>query len=355
MGYPPEEYENPADHIMDVLRDHGENLTISLTNVSEKSQLSSKNNEKQVDLDLRESEMPGLLQKFKTLCGRSFKTLQRQPQLIKVSIGTSIFYALASGAIFYRIDKDDCYPSDLATLAVPTQNRLGAVFFICINTWFSAAMYILLFNEKAAIFKRESASGYYSVGPYFFSVYLIEVLPSRVIPALCYGSIGYWMIGFSRTVGAFFLWFLMLLNLSICSGACLLGLSATFQNPTATQLAYVLIALFSMLHSGMFPNLATITWATKWFQYVSIIRYTLEGMTVSEYLHLQQEDDVFYKNGTQYVCNYDQKSNFIQKWMAIPDMSYSTWGRDFGLSSLLCLFFLVLTYVGLARSTKIRQ
>ena len=88
MGYPPEEYENPADHIMDVLRDHGENLTISLTNVSEKSQLSSKNNEKQVDLDLRESEMPGLLQKFKTLCGRSFKTLQRQPQLIKVSIGT---------------------------------------------------------------------------------------------------------------------------------------------------------------------------------------------------------------------------------------------------------------------------
>ena len=88
---------------------------------------------------------------------------------------------------------------------------------------------------------------------------------------------------------------------------------------------------------------------------MSIIRYSLEGMTVSEYLHLQQQDDSFYVNGTQFVCNYQQKTSFVEKWLSLDEVSYSTWGKDFGVSSFICLVFMVLTYVGLWRSTKIKE
>ena len=105
----------------------------------------------------------------------------------------------------------------------------------------------------------------------------------------------------------------------------------------------------------MISNLNTITWVTQWFKYISIIRYTLEGTTVSEYLNLQQQDDTFYVNGTQYVCNYAQKTSFVSQWLVIDEMSYGTWAKDFGISCAICIFFLILTYVGLARSTKIKQ
>merc|ERR1712146_6697 len=105
----------------------------------------------------------------------------------------------------------------------------------------------------------------------------------------------------------------------------------------------------------MFPNILTIPWVTRWFQWGSIMRYTLEAMSVAEYLHIMEQDDVFYVNGTQYVCNYAQKADFIKKWMVIDDLSYKVWGRDFGIACAITSIFLIMTYVGLWRSSKQKQ
>ena len=142
----------------------------------------------------------------------------------------------------------------------------------------------------------------------------IEVLPSRLIPTILYAAITYWMAGLAKNIISFFMWFAMLVNVSISSGTLLLFLSVVVPDLRTLQIFFALEGILSIMTCGFLMNLKSLTWAIKWFKYLSVPRYCIESMTISELLGLQEIGK---------TCNLDEKMALTQEVLDIPVVSYS--------------------------------
>lgn len=84
---------------------------------------------------------PSVLHQYRVLSQRSLKHFFREPEaLLKVSL-ISMIMVFMTGSVFYNIDRDDCDGS--FEIVVPSQNRMGCMYFILIMIWTTAMMYML--------------------------------------------------------------------------------------------------------------------------------------------------------------------------------------------------------------------
>merc|ERR1712091_27025 len=92
---------------------------------------------------------------------------------------------VCTAAIFANV------PDNLAGV----QNRAGCLFFTLTFFAFGSMTSIDLFMSERAVFSREQRGKYYRVGTYFISKALLDGLLLRVMPAVLYGVIVYWLVG----------------------------------------------------------------------------------------------------------------------------------------------------------------
>jgi ATP-binding cassette, subfamily G (WHITE), eye pigment precursor transporter len=124
---------------------------------------------------------------FGLLAKRNILNQLRLPQITIVRLFVSVFIAVICIVIYSGLD---------GTKA-GVQNRKGALFFVCINSGFSAVSNIsLAFPSERPVFLREANNGMYRVSSYFWSKILSELPMSILIPVV-QGALTYYGVGFN--------------------------------------------------------------------------------------------------------------------------------------------------------------
>ncbi|XP_065829941.1 broad substrate specificity ATP-binding cassette transporter ABCG2-like [Oscarella lobularis] len=210
---------------------------------------------------------------------RTITNLFRNPVLSILQWVMSVVFGLIIGGIYFQVTDTD--PTE------GVQNRVGALFFLVLNMIFANMSAVQIFVRMRPIFKHESLSGYYRVSAYFFAEVLCDVLPLRIIPTIILGSISYWMIGLSPAADKFF-FFLLDLNLTTLAACALAFLfSSLVSTEAVATLLLALVFTMSMLFGGLLVNLRSLPSALRWLNYLSIFRYSLEGLSINELKGMQ--------------------------------------------------------------------
>ena len=112
-------------------------------------------------------------QQFALLMDRSLREQKRNVIGIFVPIVIDVIYALILSALYRDLGKDQ----------QGVQDRIGCLFFICLNVAYTSALpAINLFAGEKAVIGRERSSGAYSCSAYYISKYIAE-LP-KLLPRL---------------------------------------------------------------------------------------------------------------------------------------------------------------------------
>lgn len=118
---------------------------------------------------------------------RNFLNMIRLPQTSWVKLMVTVLTSLFCVVLFYNVQGD----------AAGVQNRNGALFFITMSMSFNAIQnVILIFPDERPVFLREANNNMYSVSAYFWAKIYSE-FPSSLLTPTIFGSICYYLIGFS--------------------------------------------------------------------------------------------------------------------------------------------------------------
>jgi ABC-2 type transporter len=124
----------------------------------------------------------------------------------------------------------------------------------------------------------------YSVLPYYFSKFLIDI-PTIAITPMIFSLIVYFKIGLTVTASQFFSFYLTLLLMSENASSLGYFTSSLFDNEeNATGLVPIIILPF-VVFGGQFSNSGNYQAWISWFQYVSPIRYGYEALIRNEFDH----------------------------------------------------------------------
>ena len=250
IGFTCEEHNNPADFLLDVCQgdyhldipDNNSNRnTIDFTGEQERltdylnteyektpiyTQITEEINATRgiTENQLRtpsNSKPIGKISRLKEIYYVSQRTLRnafRNPALVGMQIGVSVFLGVLIGLIYLNTDR---------TIDKGVKNRLGAMFFIATNQVFSSLSALDLFIKERPLFQHENISGYYHVSTYFMAKLICDILPLRTIPAILFSVSAYFMIGFQRAVIKYFIFLLGIFCTTISAASLCFFVSAS--------------------------------------------------------------------------------------------------------------------------------
>ena len=297
-GFPCPHLANIADHILDVVsckasvehikkqRQHvasnsrleeaawprheedGEDIEPFSPNTEALMNLTPHTREELVDADAHQPLDTELL----ILFWRTVTDTVRHPALLRLHLVVSALLGVCTAAIFANV------PDNLAGV----QNRAGCLFFTLTFFAFGSMTSIDLFMSERAVFSREQRGKYYRVGTYFISKALLDGLLLRVMPAVLYGVIVYWLVGMRTDPGNVSVFFLTLSLFNLAAGA--LSMVLTICSPSAgvAGLVTIVVLLISLLFGGFLANIDTIPVWLGWLRFLSIFYYAYEILIVNE-------------------------------------------------------------------------
>ncbi|CAF5028881.1 unnamed protein product [Rotaria sp. Silwood1] len=232
QGYQCEQYDNPADYALDVLIDISRkpDTLIKLNNIYNttnanvlalrytQESLTSTENIEQERREYKVEAARSIRAEIFYLSQRILRNAVRNPALALSQTLVSIVLGLLAGLLFYDLKR---------TVEPGVQNRLGAIFFIIMSQTFSNVTAIEPLISESVLFIHERVSGYYRIFTFFIAKLVCDLLPMRVIPATLFSVISYFMIGFTRTGGQFFIFLLTVFMTGLFGSALCFFMAAT--------------------------------------------------------------------------------------------------------------------------------
>ena len=275
--------------------------------------------------------------KIKTLMKRTVKDFIRNPESLIGITFIQLAISICFGALYYNGSEN--WSAEFEN----HHNRVGLIFLCCIVLWQTAIISGDLLLAQRDLFVREVQSGYYTAGPYFIAKYTCEVLPNRLIPLIFYSTITYWMSGLWPSFNAWILWVLPLINIAICSGSLMMFYSVLMSRSMMMAM-YIITAFLLFVVAGLTPNLANLTPALSWLQWISPARYAFTAQIVNEFENID-------------INTYAlQNTTRIEALEAIQDLlvldDYNLYWRNVGILWGFTVVFSVGPYFALRQVTK---
>ncbi|KAA3682347.1 ATP-binding cassette, subfamily G (WHITE), member 2 [Paragonimus westermani] len=181
--------------------------------------------------------------------------------------------SLFLGIIYYKLDK---------STESGIQNRSGLFFLACVQLLFINSSMIDSFLRDRAIFRHQSAAGFYRISAYLFAKIISEVLPVKALPALLFMPITYMMAGLRWSMRAFLFWELTLTLLTICASGIAFSVSTMV---TDFRIGATLLSMFfvlMMITSGFLINVLSLGVWLSWLRYFSILRLAISTLLINE-------------------------------------------------------------------------
>nr|XP_054773565.1 broad substrate specificity ATP-binding cassette transporter ABCG2-like [Lytechinus pictus] len=276
----------------------------------------------------------GFFTQVSVVAKRAAINYRRSIQVSVVPLVMGSFIALIMGMVYFQVDTS--FPAG-------TQNRTGAFFFASIFMVFSNISALELFVDERKIYIHESSSGFYRTSSYFISKVLCDLVPMRVLPTLVFAAIYYWMIGFRAEAGAFFIFLLTLILVTFC-GTALVFLISIKVGIVSVGLSLVAASnIIMFVFAGVVVNTSSIPDWLEWVKYFSIIRYSVNALSINEFKGL-----TFCRNNRTDSCITGEE------YLSDLDVSISDWDlwqNHVALSCIMIILF-TLSYIFLLRVPK---
>ena len=277
------------------------------------------------------------------LLQRQFKDFIRNPQKCIMPSIVSAMIGIVCGLVWF----------DLDVSITGFRNYYGAVAFLVVNVMFQNLAAIELFIGGRAIFLHELSNGYYSAGAFFISKLAVDMALQQFLPATIFISIFYWMAGFPADFGAFIFTVLggFLICLSASGVAFFFSVLAGVLSLASALMTLTMILFF--LFSGLLINLSSVPKVLSWPQYLSIMRYGMNAVSIPIISPLKfcGERSLRLENGTvisgeMCITGKDQLSN--------ADMPYKSEDKWFelGMVAVIATVFIVFTFIKLLTIKK---
>uniref|UniRef100_A0A8C5H0M1 ATP-binding cassette sub-family G member 2-like n=1 Tax=Gouania willdenowi TaxID=441366 RepID=A0A8C5H0M1_GOUWI len=366
-GYTCEPHNNPADFFLDVI--NGDSTALALENVedpeSKAATLSRRGIEdnlpmrcfypkpflltfclvsplverivqgKQSSTAIRTRTITyhtGFFTQFRWVLKRTFKNLMLNPQTSIAQVAVTLFLALVVGAIFFDVQLNEG----------GIQNRFGAIFFVTVNQCFSSLSSAELFIIERKLFIHEYISGYYRVSVYFLSKILSDIITLRTIPAIVFSCVAYFMIGLKPTVDAFFLFMFTVALVSYTGTSMALAISADQEVVAIATIFMTITCVFMMIFAGLLVSLPSIVNWLSWLKYLSIPRYGLSALAITEFRGLSFCPEFNSTTNVPFQCTGEA---FLEK----QGIDYSTWGlwQNHVALGVMTVIFLIIAYLKL--------
>ncbi|NXM67156.1 ABCG2 protein, partial [Serilophus lunatus] len=375
IGYQCEPYNNPADFFLDVI--NGDSTAVALNKADETNTERSTEERTEYDKTLAEqlaekysnstyyqetkaqlenislgnkkktrsvfrqiTYANSFLHQLKWVSRRTFKNLVGNPQASIAQVCVTVVLALVVGAIFFGLKED----------STGLQNRVGAMFFLTTNQCFSSISAIELFVVEKKIFIHEYISGYYRTSVYFIAKLMADLIPIRTLPSVIFTSIVYFMLGkygLKPTVEAFFTMMFTLMMVSYTATSMALALAAGQSVVAVANLLMTVTFVFMILFSGLLVNLTSVLSWLSWLKYLSIPRYGMTALQISE---LRGLNFCGISNNTfTYLCFFLCRLCTGDEYLKSQGIDASTWGLWQNHLALACMsvIFLTIAYLKL--------
>lgn len=214
--------------------------------------------------------------------GRTFTTFFRDRRTFAAQIVVNIFYAVLALILF----------RDLGTDYAGIQNRTGVLYYLMMVMIMSMIQISsMAFSTGIAVLKKELMQGMYTPASYFIGVTLPPDLPTILIMSA--SSVGIFFISNLNFKNMNKLWNFMLLMIGSIQAGEGMGhiLAAIFSDPSKTVAAIPIVLMPLQLFSGFLFDLDTVPDLLKPLSWISIFRYSLEGLVLNEFTDLDCKID----------------------------------------------------------------
>ena len=295
-GFPCPEHTNIADHILDVVSNDSSREEMQRHGLSQgpaddastsrlEARLSARADMHGLGGEMEEMIAADVFQpmdwELSVLFRRTFTDMVRHPALLKLHIFVSCLLSIITAVIFANV------PDNVAGV----QNRAGFLFFTLTFFGFSSVTSIDLFMTERAVFAREQRGRYHRVCTYFLSKALADGLLLRILPAICFGLISYWIIGLRAGGEKAGIFFLVLCLFNLAAGALSMVAAVCAPSAGAAGLVTIVVLLISLLFGGFLANINTLPLWLGWLRFLSIFYYAYEVLMVNEIRGLDVDFD----------------------------------------------------------------
>ncbi|GLE05804.1 hypothetical protein PINS_up014985 [Pythium insidiosum] len=223
---------------------------------------------------LTSSEAPSrsLWIELSVLFRRTALNIFRHRSLLLLHLALSILLALFGGLIFNHVT------NDLAGF----QNRSGAFYFILTFFGFASMSSMDVFISERVIFLRETGAMYYGAFSYFVAKAVLDTVLLRMLPAACFASIFYWLMGLQSSLEHFTMFLATLLLFNVAAGSISILLGVLSRNVGMANLLATVVFLVMLLFGGFLLNSQTMPASVGWIKHFSIFSYAFEILMTNE-------------------------------------------------------------------------
>mmetsp|Transcript_12407 Transcript_12407/g.21004 ORF Transcript_12407/g.21004 Transcript_12407/m.21004 type:complete len:659 (+) Transcript_12407:234-2210(+) len=263
----------------------------------------------------------------------------RNPFATTVMLGQTVFLAILTGLIYLRIGTDQR----------SIQDRAGVLFFVITNQAFGALASLTQFLEEREVFVRERTAGAYRTSSFFLSTWFME-FPERIIFPFIFSVIVYWMVGLNPQAGCFFIFFVIVMLVSMVASSYTSFVGTLTGNAKVAQAVSPIFIVIMLIFGGFFINTNSIPVYFIWLQYLSFFKYSYEAAIVNEFTGLTFTCDAsVQRNG---VCPMPDGQYVIYEYLKLGKLSI--WANILVLVGMVLAYRLAayLSLLRLARRSK---
>lgn len=218
------------------------------------------------------------------LLGRTFKNFVRIKGNVVGRIMANFILGIIYCLLYGRISDDMTEPTSYT-------DRMGALYSIALGQMMSTMTTTLAaFSLERNVFMKEYRAGTYYIMPYIMSKLIIE-LTFILFVTICFVTVVYFVLGFYKSFMAW-LFFILIVGMLTISGNAFGTMSACLVPDTKLATVFSMLMLLPfMVFSGFYVNNSQLPVWTRWIQYISPIKYALEGILINEFSRLDNLND----------------------------------------------------------------
>ncbi|KAJ1933413.1 hypothetical protein GGF37_006738, partial [Kickxella alabastrina] len=321
IGFQCPMHENPADYFVDLMtldyrsdealassKEQVNHLVEKFEEYTRQQGLSRDSGEKSLEVvkstdsnieAYQDPEIPrnNWFYEYSTLARRDWMNALRNTPFIAGQGTQAIFMALLIGFIFYYLKED----------ALSINNRLGALFIICVNATFPVVMPMLtLYYKERDIMVRERSSATYRVTSFYTSK-LTTFIPISLIANTIFFTGVYFISRLSIDADKFFIGLATFYSLIIVSITFMLLVGSAIKSIEFGFVVAPIVLTIQILFGGLFANPKTITTVLRWIRWVNPVQYAFSAFAQNELRGMEfvcQAGVQCYENGTQVIESY---------------------------------------------------
>jgi hypothetical protein len=291
-------YKNITDdHVL--VKKNFQNATTINTNNTIETNNNSNNKTKKID---RLHSTTSYTQ-LKMLFRRTWLSYIRDVDQLYAKLFKSITLGVVMGIVFYNQGNPS---SPLLANGIPEAKTLSVISIIFWVTSLVCVMNIEsmpLLCSLNPLFKRELNAFAYSVAPYWLSQCLTNI-PFIVFFHYVLLIIVYFMVGFPFTLAYFVYFTVNILLANIGNFFLVLCFAAFIKEEKAAFALYPLAFLFMVTFSGYCITLDSLPVAWSWAPYLSLTRWSFEGLMVNQWESFDTDDATIENNNGDVLSLY---------------------------------------------------